>query len=416
MTVTSPDGKFSLELLNAVEKEDLYAAEVTDLTTGKLVAEFAATSGEPQSGSYSLSGAFSPDGSMVAIQYCAEVSLYSLPEGKLIRRLSQPRPFREVVFTPDGKRLITGSLERLSLTVWDATTGANLKTLDAGGTGTGCLALSPDGKTAVVVGTRFDSEKLPDGREGIREHRDNELVAWDLTTGKIVHRVTADHPVQAVHVLSDGTVVGVVNPAETLGRSAVRRWRLSDGKALWSVAADHGVHRSAVSADGKWLATGTYTGLVVLWDLTTGTPRPRADGHSGCIESIAFTPDGKTIRTTDGTEMRTWDAATGKPGGRFKHDELVGFAQWDAAGKVVAAGANVINDDRRTVAVFDAATGRKLLTVTDPKRKKGFGFCGFGLVGRRHAAGGAGHEGRGGPLRVVGRAGRSTALGCPHAG
>ena len=218
----------------------------------------------------------------------------------MIRRLSEPRPFREVVFTPDGKRLVTGSLDRLSLTVWDVTTGANLKTLDAGGTGTGCLALSPDGKTAVAVGTRFEREKSPiGGGEVMREHRDNELVAWDLTTGKIVHRVTADHPVQAVHVLADGTVVGVVEPAETLARSAVRRWRLSDGEALWSVAADHRVLRSAVSADGKWLATGTYTGLVVLWDLATGKPRPRTDGHSGMIESIAFAPDGKTIRTTD---------------------------------------------------------------------------------------------------------------------
>ena len=172
-----------------------------------------------------------------------------------------------------------------------------------------------------------------------REQRDNELVAWDLMTGKIVHRVTADHPVHAVHVLSDGTVVGVVHPAETFARSAVRRWRLSDGKALWSVAADHGIRTSAMSADGKWLATGTYTGVVVLWDVATGKPRPRTDGHSGMIESIAFAPDGKTIRTTDATEMRTWDAVTGRPSGKFKHDELVGFAHWDAAGKVVAAGA-----------------------------------------------------------------------------
>jgi hypothetical protein len=197
--------------------------------------------------------------------------------------------------------------------------------------------------------------------------------------GKIVHRVTADHPVQALHVLADGTVVGIVRPTERGSRSAVRRWRLSDGEAVWSVAAEHPVFRSAVSADGKWLATGTYTGLVVLWDLATGKPRPRTDGHSGMIESIAFAPDGKTIRTTDATEMRTWDASTGKPGGRFKHPELVGYAHWDAAGKVIAAGANLISDDRRTVAVFDAATCRKLLTVSDPQRKKGFGFCGFGL-------------------------------------
>jgi RNA polymerase sigma factor (sigma-70 family) len=379
LTATSPDGKFSLELLNPVGRDELYAAEVTDLTTGKSVAGFGATRGEPQTGHYSLSGAFSPDGSMVAIQYIAEVALYSLPDGKLIRRISEPQSFREVVFTPDSRRLVTGSFERLSLTVWDVATGASLKTLDAGGTGTGCLALSPDGKTAVAVGTRFDHEKLPDGGELVREHRDNVLVAWDLTTGKIVHRVTADHPVQTVHVLADGTVVCVVTPAETFARSAVRRWRLSDGKALWSVAADHGAWTSAVSADGKWLATGTYTGLVVLWDIATGAPRPRTDGHAGMIESIAFDPDGKTIRTTDNSEMRTWDAATGRPTGRLAHPELVGFAQWDAAGKVVATGANVINDDRRTVGVFDAAAGRKLLTVTDPQRKKGFGFLGFGL-------------------------------------
>ena len=95
----SPDGKLSLELLNPEGDDKLYAAEVTDLTTGKLVAEFIATRSEPQ-WPYSLSGAFSPDGSVVAIQYCAEVSLYSVPDGKLIRRLSQPRPFRDVAFTP----------------------------------------------------------------------------------------------------------------------------------------------------------------------------------------------------------------------------------------------------------------------------------------------------------------------------
>jgi WD40 repeat protein len=154
---------------------------------------------------------------------------------------------------------------------------------------------------------------------------------------------------------------------------------LSDGKALWSTAADHGALCSAVSADGKLLALGPWGGTVRLWDLATGTPRPRTDGHAKMIESLAFSPDGKTIRTTDETEMRTWDAATGRQGERFAHPELVGFAHWDAAGKVVATGANVINDNRRTVAVFDAASGRKLLSVTDPQRKRGFGFTGFAL-------------------------------------
>src|SRR5262249_4874184 len=155
---------------------------------------------------------------------------------------------------------------------------------------------------------------------------------------KVAHRVTADAPVRFVHPLADGSVVCVVEPAETFAKSAVRRWRLSDGKALWSTAADHGAPCSAVSADGKLLPLGPWGGTVRLWALATGTPRPRTDGHAKMIESLAFSPDGKTIRTTDETEMRTWDAATGRQGERFAHPELVGFAHWDAAGKVVATG------------------------------------------------------------------------------
>ncbi|MFX9552216.1 hypothetical protein ABTO49_21790, partial [Acinetobacter baumannii] len=61
------------------------------------------------------------------------------------------------------------------------------------------------------------------------------------------------------------------------------------------------------------------------------------------------------------------------------HPEFVGYTAFSADGRFVAAGPNVITDPRRTVAVFDAASGKKLLSVADPDRTAGFGWCGFDL-------------------------------------
>ena len=383
LTVVSPDGTLAVELFNRdanAEQGTLYAAKVTDLTTGKALGGFSATYRDPQPGPYSLTGAISPDGKTLAIQYCAEVSLYSLPDGALVQRFDDNgRVFRHVAFTPDGKRVVVGTLDRLHLDVWDVATGNLVTTLTAPGAGTGGLSVSPDGKTVAAAVNRQEREKLPQGGTRSADHPETEIVTWNLETGKLARRIFADKPVRSVRCLSDGTVVGVVDAVDRFARSDLRRWRLADGTLLWSAASDHLFRAFAASPDGAVLASVGWSGIVTLWDADTGKARPRTDGHTRAIYSLAFSPDGKTVRTADETELRSWDAATGRPAGTFTHPEFVGFSAWSADGRVVAAGPNTIDDPRRTVAVFEAASGKKLLSVADPDRKAGFGWCGFDL-------------------------------------
>jgi WD40 repeat protein len=115
------------------------------------------------------SGAFSPDGRCVALDFAdGSVALLEVATGQ--DRLSlttavpgagkkdrpvlpggnrlPPTEGSRVAFTPDGRLLVQAGIDRL-VHVWDAATGKELKTFKGHVGPLTCLAVAPDGKTAV---------------------------------------------------------------------------------------------------------------------------------------------------------------------------------------------------------------------------------------------------------------------------
>ena len=55
-----------------------------------------------------------------------------------------------------------------------------------------------------------------------------------------------------------------------------------------------------------------HHGLVALWDVATGRERALLRGHDGPVQSVVFSPDGRTLATggNDGV-IRLWDTGPG---------------------------------------------------------------------------------------------------------
>jgi WD40 repeat protein len=300
--------------------------------------------------------------------------------GGIFTLFGHTRAVSSVAFSPDGTRIVTGSIDQTAK-VWDARTGTPQLELKGHTHWLMSVAFSPDGtrivtggfdQTAKVWDARTGTPQLelkghtgsvqgvafsPDGTRLVTGSRDQTAKVWDARTGKPQLELKGHTGwVNGVAFSPDGTRLVTGSNDQT-----AKVWDARTGTPLLELKGHtSAVIKVAFSPDGTRLVTGSYDRTAKVWDARIGTPQLELKGHTGDVASVAFSPDGTRILTGSWDQTaRVWDARTGTPQLELKgHTDAVNSVAFSPDGTRIVTGSY-----DHTAKVWDARIGTPQLEL-----------------------------------------------------
>jgi len=219
-------------------------------------------------------------------------------------------------FSSDGKQIISG-FEDGTMRLWDTSSGRLIRTFS--------------GHTKMVSSVCFS----PDGKQILSSSWDTTIRLWDVSTGREIKTFSWD-----INISSESTKPYVIIPVDMILRGF-----------------ENYVHSVSFSPDGKQILSSFEDGIVRLWDISSGQIIKTFSGHTSWVYSVCFNPDGKQILSGSGdSTINIWDVVSGQEIRTFSgHTGEVTYIEYIFDGKYIISASN-----DGTTRLWDVATGKEI--------------------------------------------------------
>jgi WD40 repeat protein len=282
-------------------------------------------------------------------------------ESNRLRTFSTNSAVYCVAFSPDGKQIVSGSGHKM-IKIWDAETGKEINTLA--------------GHTSTVLSVAFS----PDGKVIASGSHDNTIKLWNNQTGAWL-KTLAGHSsaVKSVAFSPDGGWIASGSSDHT-----IKVWDTATGAEIMTLTGhSNDVWSVAISPDGKTIVSGGSGNInvvsgrqhenIIIWDAESGEVIKTLEGHSASVNSVAFSPDGKTIASGSYRNIKLWNSQTGvvlKTLAGLAGNIVGGFTSvaFSPDGKTLASAGVSVDGNNGTITIWDRNTGEELRTLAGHAR------------------------------------------------
>lgn len=259
-----------------------------------------------------------------------------------------PGGIQSISFSPDGTRLVSGSLDSIHLgdrdltikyfprvIVWNVSTGARVWSLDNVG-------------SAVFYGSDNDS-LLVSTRE--------ELMLWSIRAGQLLRTLEGhtDDIGYAVFSPDGKTIVSG-------SRNGITVWNLQTHELSFQLRfADAEIVGFAFNPKGTVFGAGLSDGRIAFWDTNTWKLLQVLQDPNDSVTGLSWSPDGFVFASTSMNKMTVWDINAGIPLCAIEKPEDYGVdIGWEGEQAIIASSALDLRSHDYKIVLSDVATGKQL--------------------------------------------------------
>lgn len=248
-----------------------------------------------------------------------------------------------VAYSPDGKYLVTGSLDH-TLKLWETATGKEVKTYD--GTTAHqkmvlCVAFSPDGQM-IASGSS-----------------DNTLKVWDVPVSSPIRSLKSADATSAVALSADSSKVAVGGKD-----GSIRIVAAADFKELAKLDGHQGpITGLAFSANGQLLASAGTDRTVRFWNTANGQVLATVGAHRGSVNAVAINPNNTAAYSVgDDGLLKFWQLPPAPAKSLPGHTAAIHAMALSADGNLIVTGG-----EDKSVRQFAMAGAKEIRALTGPQ-------------------------------------------------